>query len=338
MSQHRQDTGYLWAIGGKIKEAHTLPDTTVYSVADDRWYSSVTGDLEPMPQAVSAAGWTLHDGQIYCFGGKTIATQATSRYTDAVQVYDIEHDEWRQKDPMPAARSKLGKFYPVVADRYVYLFGGDTSEGPNHRVAWNWQYDLKQDTWNTDVTDAPFPQSFPCPSLHDGWVYYATGNTQRQAGQNDYPGALTQRYHPETDRWQVVSPCPHPVTDGSGAKWNNELHFLGGWNTNRDFYHDGAEHYVGPVKRQHVIYNYQRNSWRYASALPGHWHHGGCRATANYLWRYLGVIDEEMADEGADQHTDRIFRWDGDTWEERSPAPVKKNNFGTVKSLTEPAC
>ncbi|MFO7918772.1 MAG: hypothetical protein R6V13_11920 [Anaerolineae bacterium] len=323
---------FLWAIGGKIEDSHTVRDTTVYSIDEDRWYSSVRGELAPMPYGVQGAGWTLHEGVIYCFGGKTEAHSGCVPY---VQVYDIADDQWTVLPAMPAARSKLSKFYPVYEERYVFLFGGDDAEGRFHRVSWNWRYDLEEGTWDTDVADAPYSQSFSCPSLHGGWLYYATGNTQCKGPQNDYPGGLNQRYHPETDTWQVVAPCPHPVTDGSGDVWRGELHFLGGWNVNTEFYHEDAPHYRGPVKRLHAIYNYQSNAWRYAPLLPGHWHHGGARSDGEYLWRYLGTIDE-AAGEDEDQHTNRIYRWDGETWTEMTPAPVRKMNFGTVFTTLGP--
>lgn len=324
---------FLWAIGGKIEDEYTVDDTTVYSINEDRWYSSVNGDLAPMPHAVQGAGWTLYDGRIYCFGGKTEPHSGCSTF---VQMYDIAADKWTVLDKMPAARSKLGKFYPVFEDRYIFLFGGDDAGGRFHRVNWNWRYDLETDSWDTEVADAPFSQSFPCPTYYDGWFYYSTGNTQCKGGQNDYPGALNQRYNPHTDEWQVAAPCPHPVTDGSGDIWRGELHFVGGWNTNRAFYNEGCDHYAGPVKKLHVIYNYRANAWRYGPGLPGHWHHGGTRSDGEYLWRYLGTIDEEAGD-GIDQHTNRIFRWDGEAWTEMTPAPVKKMNFGTIFSTLGPA-
>lgn|GEM_PF-5099477 len=323
---------FIWAIGGKIEDETTVGDTTVYSVEEDRWYSSLNGDLEPMPLSVQGAGWTLFKEKIYCFGGKTEPHRGPSAH---VQVYDIKADEWEFLEEMPAPRSKLGKYYPVVEDRYVYLFGGDEERGRFHRVSWNWRYDLKKDCWDTGVADAPFSQSFPLPSYHEGWLYYSTGNTQSRGGQNNYPGALNQRYDPGADEWQVIAPCPHPVTDGSGDKWRGELHFLGGWNTNESFYREGCPNYVGPVKKHHVAFNYETNSWRYEASLPGHWHHGGTRAGKNYLWRYLGTIDEE-AGEGADQHTNKIFRWDGAEWKGKTPAPVKKMNFSTVLSAVGP--
>jgi hypothetical protein len=125
------------------------------------------------------------------------------------------------------------------------------------------------------------------------------------------------------------------VTDGSGDKWRGEFHFLGGWNTNTEFYNEGVEHYVGPVKKQHLVYSYRANAWHYEPQLPGNWHHGGTRAAGGYLWRYLGTVDED-AGEGVDQHTDRIFRWDGREWTEMSRAPVKKMNFGTIASRMGP--
>jgi hypothetical protein len=332
MGDGSEGGGFLWAIGGKIEDAYAVGDTTVYSIAEDRWHSSVNGELTPMPHAVQGAGWTLHEGKIYCFGGKTDAHTGCCAH---VQVYDIARDEWTLADPMPAPRSKLGKFYPVVDDRYVYLFGGDSEKGRFDRVAWNWRYDLATCEWETDLADAPFSQSFPGPSYHDGWLYYATGNTQCTGPHNTYPGALNQRCNPQTDEWQVVAPCPHPVTDGCGDVWQGEYHFLGGWNTNPAFYHEGLDHYVGPVRRLHCIYSYEANAWRYGELLPGHWHHGGARSSGRYLWRYLGTIDEG-AGEGVDQHTNRIFRWDGEEWAELSPAPVRKMNFGNVYSRIGP--
>jgi hypothetical protein len=129
-----------------------------------------------------------------------------------------------------------------------------------------------------------------------------------------------------------VSP---PVTDGSGARFGDELHFLGGWNTNRAFYHEDAAHYRGHVNRLHAVYDYATNAWRYEDRLPGHWHHGGTRAADGALWHYLRTIDWEERT-GADQHTDRIFRWDGTEWTERTRAPVRKMNFSTVHTAIGP--
>jgi len=325
------DGTFLWAVGGSLNDdAYATDDVTVYSVEEDRWYSSANGELARMPLGVRAAGWALYDGRIFCFGGKA---EAEPNSVADVQVYDIEDDSWTVRDDMPKARSKLGKFYPVVEDGSVYLFGGDEVTGTHSRVAWNWRYDLETDTWDTDVADAPFTQSFPCPTYYDGWLYYSTGNTNRERSQNDYPGALNQRYHPGDDEWQVVAPCPHPVTDGEGDRYRDEFHFLGGWNTNETFYHEGAEHYRGPVGRLHAVYDYETSSWRYEDLLPGDgWHHGGARATEEYLWRYLGDIDEE----DHRRASDRIFRWDGEEWTEMTPAPVAKWNFGTVYSTVGP--
>lgn len=95
-------------------------------------------------------------------------------------MYDVDSDEWTLRDPMPEPRSKLCKFYPVIDGRYVYLFGGDTAAGRINRVPYNWRSDLERDAWDRDVADAPFAQSFPIPTYHDGWLYYSTGNTQQK--------------------------------------------------------------------------------------------------------------------------------------------------------------
>lgn len=318
------DGEFLWAVGGSTNAAaYSTDDVSVYNVGQDEWYSSETGELARMPRSVRAAGWAYHDGRVYCFGGK----HSDEEHSVAdVQVYDIRTNAWSVRADMPKRRSKLGKCYPVVDNRYVYLFGGDTIEGYDHRVAWNWRYDIETDSWDTDVADAPQSQTFPLPTRHGEWLYYTTGNTKRTGGQNDYPGTLNQRYHPDRDEWQVVAPGPHPVTDGEGDKFQGEFHFVGGWNTNRDWYHAERDFWRGEVERQHIVYDYDRNRWRYEDQLPWGWHHGGARASEEHFWRYLGDIDEE-------EHrrcSDRIFKWNGEDWSEETPAPLAKWNFGTI--------
>ncbi|MBD3200655.1 MAG: hypothetical protein GF316_11615 [Candidatus Lokiarchaeota archaeon] len=127
-----------------------------------------------------------------------------------------------------------------------------------------------------------------------------------------------------------MSPCPIPTTDGSGDKWKDELHFIGGWNVNEAYYNPNTPNYKGPVKKQHMVYNYDADEWHFETQLPGNWHHGGTRATEKYLWRFLGTIDEDIDIRSKNPHTNKIFRWDGVRWEKMTPAPVRKMNFGTV--------
>lgn len=335
---------FLWAIGGKHEFSSAVDDITVYNINQDRWYSSVTGDLTPMPLGVQGAGWALYEDKIFCFGGKTGYHSGCS---SKVQVYDIASDTWAILKDMPEARSKLAKFYPVVEDHFIYLFGGDNIYGQYSRVNWNWKYDLKNDVWDKSPTDAPHVQSFPCVTWYDGWLYYTTGNTG-QGALHSYPGGLNQRYHPVKDVWEVLAPCPIPVTDGVGDKWKGEFHFLGGWNANPRIYNRFKSGFRGKVKRQHAVYNYEKRSWRFEETLPGSWHHGGAKSACGYLWYYLGSIDEDTSKtlrvrslcgnfrKRDLQHTNRIFRWDGSVWEELSPAPVRKMNFGCVYTTIGP--
>lgn len=335
---------FLWAVGGKYEFASAVDDVTVYNIEEDRWYSSVEGALKPMPHGVQGAGWTIYKDKIYSFGGKTRYHSGCSKY---VQVYDIASNTWSLLSDMPEARSKLGKFYPVFDNRYVFLFGGDCIKGHYHRVNWNWKFDLEKGVWDLDVADAPLTQSFPLPTYHKGWLYYSTGNTSNGAF-NNYPGSVNQRYNPKQDVWEVLTPSPIPITDGEGDKWRGELHFLGGWNPNPRYYNRFKPFYKGKVGRQHVVYNYDTDTWRLEPQLPGSWHHGGAKAAAGFLWRYLGTIDEEMprktrllryvgsSELKKAQHTNKIFRWDGKKWEERTPAPVRKMNFGCIYSRLGP--
>jgi hypothetical protein len=253
-----------------------------------------------------------------------------------MQVYHIKDDTWELYDPMPEPRSKLGKYYPVIDNRYVNLFGGDNDKGPFSRVNWNWRYDLLKESWDVDVADAPFAQSFPIPSYHNGWIYYSTGNSGIESEQNTYEGSLNQRYDPKNDTWEVMAPCPIPTTDGSGDKWNDELHIIGGWNINVNFYNREKDNYNGPVKNLHLVYNYSSNSWRFESKLPGYWHHGGTRASKDFLWRFLGTIDEDIDIRSRNPHSNKIFRWDGVTWIEMKEAPVRKMNFSSLYTTIGP--
>lgn len=329
---------FLWAVGGKVELTGALNDVSVYSVKDNYWYSSSNGDLSPMPHPVHGAGWTFYNNKIYCFGGKTNFHSGISKL---IQVYDIAKDKWSLLSSMPMARSKLSKFYPVVDGHYIYLFGGDCALGQYVRVNWNWKFDLEKETWDLSVADAPLAQSFPISTYHNGWLYYTTGNINN-GPYNRYPGGINQRYSPKKNVWEVLEPGPVPITDGEGDKYNDELHLLGGWNPNPIFYNILRPYFKGGVRKLHLVYNYDSGSWRFEKKLPGKWHHGGCRATKDYLWRYLGTVDEEVGlktkilrfvrikNPRNAQHTNNIFRWKGNSWEKMAPAPIRKMNFGSI--------
>jgi hypothetical protein len=119
-------------------------------------------------------------------------------------------------------------------------------------------------------------------------------------------------------------------------KRNNELHVIGGWNINVNFYNQEKANYKGPVKKLHLVYNYDSNNWRFESTLPGSWHHGGTRASKDFLWRFLGTIDEHIDIKSRNPHSNKIFRWDGMTWKEMKEAPVRKMNFGTIYTTIGP--
>ncbi len=306
---------FLWAIGGKLEHQGCLDDTLVYNIGEDNWYR-----MEDMPIAVQGAGWSLYENKIYSFGGKTLPHRGASKL---VQVYNIENDDWNILENMPYSRSKLGKFYPPINDK-IYLFGGDNESGRYNRVNWNWEYDLETGAWNTDVSNAPYSQSFPVVTRHDGWLYFTSGNTGSKGPINDYPGALNQRYNPSSDEWEVMSPVPDPVTDGSGDRWDGELHIIGGWDTNPgfDWVFDGNYD-------KHWIYDYDKDSWRYGPDLPDEWHHQGVRGSENYLWNYLGRIGL--------LHVNKIFYRNGENWIEKSSAPIPgKMNFGNIYTRIGP--
>ncbi len=326
---------FLWAIGGKHGLGKTLDDTTVYSIHEDKWYSSINNELQPMPQSVQGAAWTLYKNKIYCFGGKT---KQRKGWTDKIQLYDIKNDSWEIIGEMPKPRGKLSKFCPVVG-KSIFIFGGDCEKGSTRRVNWNWRYDLEKQEWDTEVQDAPRPQSFPVATYHKGWLYYTTGNTS-QLPFNRYHGALNQRYNIKEDRWETMQPCPVPTTDGAGDKHKGEFHYVGGWNTNPTYYNPARKRFQGRIKKLHLVYNYDNNEWRFEKKLDVSWHHGGCVSCGDYLWMYLGNIDEEVgirkremrfiSKKAKEQnHTNRIFRWDKE-WQEKTPAPVRKMNFGTI--------
>jgi hypothetical protein len=114
---------FLWAIGGKVENKRVVGDTSVYSIKSNEWYSSENEQLAPMIHPVQGAGWTYLEDKIYCFGGKI---KSHSGCCDYIQVYHITEDSWELYDPMPEPPSKQGKFYPVIDNHYVYLFGGDS--------------------------------------------------------------------------------------------------------------------------------------------------------------------------------------------------------------------
>jgi hypothetical protein len=86
-----------------------------------------------------------------------------------------------------------------------------------------------------------------------------------------------------------------------------------------------------------MVYNYHSDSWRYEEELPGHWHHGGTRASKNFLWSFLGTIDEDINIKMPNPHSNKLFRWDGKNWFKMKDAPIRKMNFGTIYTEIGPS-
>src|SRR5579872_2721873 len=111
-----------------------------------RWYES-----RPVPGVAGRLGSSAvgAKGEIFVFGGYTVDGQGNEYTLGDVNAFIPEDQKWyRAADiPVPVDSAVIG----LDHDRYVYLIGGRTKNGPVNKVQ---VYDTERNTWD-DAT--PFP-------------------------------------------------------------------------------------------------------------------------------------------------------------------------------------
>jgi len=183
----------------------------------------------------SAAG---AKAQIVLMGGSVLDAQGNEIIVPDVNVY-IEERRWnRGKDiPVPVDRAVVG----VDHDRFVYLIGGRSSNGPINSVQ---VYDVQKDTW-TQATPFPGTPVFGLAGgVADGAIVIVDGAKPGPAGGPRYIpsdecwlGKIDKK-DPYKIEWSKVPAHPGPARfgiAGGGSDKDHKIFFSGGTATPHDY-------------------------------------------------------------------------------------------------------
>jgi len=138
----RDGRTYFYSFMG-LKPGKTHKDLSTaafeYDLAGDRWRR-----IAPVPATegrLASAAVTV-GGEIYLFGGYTVAADGSERSTPHVYVFDPEAGRFRRRTDMPKPVDDSVAL--AYADRYVYLVSGWHNDGNVTNVQ---VYDTLEDIW-----------------------------------------------------------------------------------------------------------------------------------------------------------------------------------------------
>jgi N-acetylneuraminic acid mutarotase len=193
-------------------------------------------------------------GKIFLFGGYVVDGQGTEITVGDVNAYSPDDHGWyRGEDiPVPVDNAVIG----VSHDRYIYLVGGRSKNGPVNNVQ---VYDVEKGTWSQA---SPFPGTpvwGHAGGLTDDTIVFVDGakkgssaGTPSVSSDECWMGKIDHK-DPDKIAWSKLPPHPGPgrfgIAAGGGEKEHRIL-FSGGSPNPHDFRgidYDGKPAEISPV-------------------------------------------------------------------------------------------
>ena len=150
-------------------------------------------------------------GQIYLFGGYVLDGQGTTITVPDVNAYIPQASRWyRAEDiPVPVDSAVIG----ITHDRYVYLVGGRSKNGPVNNVQ---VYDIESNSWSQATPFPGTPVFGHAGGIADDQVVYIDGAKKNPAGEPSYVASdecwlgKIDKKDPNKITWSKLP--PHPGT------------------------------------------------------------------------------------------------------------------------------
>jgi N-acetylneuraminic acid mutarotase len=193
-------------------------------------------------------------GQVFVFGGYVVDGQGNEITVPDVNSYMPENHRWyRAADiPVPVDSAVIGMNH----DRYVYLVGGRSKNGPVNNVQ---VYDAEKNTWSEATSFPGTPVFGHAGGLADDAIVYVDGAKKNTDGSNSYVASdecwmgKIDRKDPNKIEWSKLPPHPGPgrfgIVAGGGEK-EHRIMFSGGTTNPHNFKglgYDGKPAEISPV-------------------------------------------------------------------------------------------
>ncbi len=204
-------------------------------------------------------------GQVFLFGGYVVDGQNTEITVADVNSYVPEDHRWyRAADiPVPVDSAVIG----VNHDRYIYLVGGRSKNGPVNNVQ---VYDAEKNTWSQATPLPGTPVYGHAGGLADDAIVYADGARKNTAGGNPYVASdecwmgKIDHKDPNKIEWSKLPPHPGPgrfgIVAGAGER-EHKIMFSGGTANPHNFKgldYDGKLAEISPVTFAFAVHG---NRW-----------------------------------------------------------------------------
>jgi N-acetylneuraminic acid mutarotase len=204
-------------------------------------------------------------GQIFVFGGYVVDGKETEIIVPDVNSYAPEEKRWyRAADiPVPVDSAVIG----VNHDRYIYLVGGRSKNGPVNNVQ---VYDAEKDTWSQATPFPGTPVYGHAGGLADDVIVYVDGARKNTAAGAPYIASdecwLGKIDHKDPNKIEWSKLPPHPGTARFGivagsADRDHKIIFSGGSAIPHNFKGMGAD--GKPVEISPVTFAFEVHGQRW---------------------------------------------------------------------------
>lgn len=310
-----------------LSEPLDVPDIT-------RFFGLCAGEAEcmwsarsPMPIATRGHASAVYKNKIYIFGGAS-DVQAdnpdVTEYTD-VFAYDIETNQWEQKQPMPIG------LYDLTAHTIggkIYIFGGYGNGGFINSVM---EFDPENNSWLQKSPMPTYRYTFMSAEV-EGKVYVIGGqgtidNGPWESGKPWEDKNHVEIYDPETNSWSNGNSAPIEISGGTSCTMSDDIYIFGGYidgkstsdtyvynvtndlwtkrtpsllarnghtcvSVGSDFYLMGGRNSQSSLLDSVEMYSFEKDIWRQVSYLPTARYWLSSNAVGSYIYT-LGGVDGE---------------------------------------------
>jgi N-acetylneuraminic acid mutarotase len=234
----------------------------VLHLASGKWSAG-----RPVPGVAGRLGASAvgAKGHVFLFGGYVVDGQGTEMTVADVNSYvPGDHRWYRAADiPIPVDSAVIG----VNHDRYIYLVGGRSKNGPVNNVQ---VYDAEKNTWSQATPFPGTPVFGHAGGLADDAIVFVDGAKNNTASGSPYVASdecwlgRIDRKDPNKIEWSKLPPHPGPARFGivAGASdRDRKVLFSGGSASPHDF--KGLDYAGKPIELSTVTFTYDvhNNRW-----------------------------------------------------------------------------
>ncbi len=242
--------GKVYIIGGKgqADSSGGGPGGSIDNAQDGIHYGNIKADgtvdkwdpekLPSLPQPTYGHASTVYNGRLYIIGGRSAnSTTLDSVYWGKITGHDgqikalYQPNTWTAVAPLP-----VGLFRPAVVrfERWIYVIGGmnssDITQNTIFYAAVLPNGDIPAGAWQTASAPLPMGLSGHNAVISNGRVYVIGGSSSGQPrdSQNSIYLGVINPVSGDIPAWNVTTPLPEPLYDGSAAISGGKIWVCGG--------------------------------------------------------------------------------------------------------------